>query len=94
MVTGYLPFESTCEIKHSDLPLKVYFSDNFSDLLEKLTRKNPSKRLKDVKNHKFFSNVCFPKVLQKSLKPPFIPSAPMFDTTLLQTDIDDHFYPN
>ena len=62
-----------------DLKLKSWFSNDFADLLLRLTNKVPASRLgskngaEDIKNHPFFKSVNWETVAKKGLKPPIIP---------------------
>ena len=56
---------------------------NFRDLIRQLLIKDPTDRLgysekgkgaKEIKKHKFFSNINFKKLLKRELKSPFIPN--------------------
>ena len=83
MFCGYHPFRSkTKKIDPSIYLRKTYIPDkvgkNAKDLIEKLFVSDPKKRLgynsaDEVKNHPFFKDIDFDKVLNKEYKPPFIP---------------------
>ena len=80
---GYHPFR--CKNKKIDPTIylrKTYIPDKVpkdaKDLIEKLFVNNPKKRLgyksaDEVKNHPFFKDIDFDKVLNKEYKPPFVP---------------------
>ena len=49
-------------IRYQDLPMQRHFSEEFEDLLLRLTHKLPERRLgkngsKEVKQHPFFKNI-------------------------------------
>lgn len=84
LATGNPPFVSkdleamADNIRFADLPTQSHFSDEFENLVMRLTSKLPAKRLgkngsTEIKNHPFFRNVKWDKVLKKQLKPPIIP---------------------
>ena len=80
---GYHPFRSknkkidpTIYLRKTYIPDKV--GKDAKDLIEKLFVNNPKKRLgynsaDEVKNHPFFKDIDFKKVLNKEYKPPFVP---------------------
>ena len=80
---GYHPFRSknkkidpTIYLRKTYIPDKV--PKDAKDLIEKLFANNPKKRLgyksaDEVKNHPFFKDIDFNKVLNKEYKPPFVP---------------------
>jgi serine/threonine protein kinase len=83
MFCGYHPYKHNKGKINKDLyssPLKIpeYVPKFAKDLILKLTVTNPKKRLgfngaNEVKSHAFFSEVDFDKVIDKKVKPPFIP---------------------
>ena len=80
---GYHPFgrknkiiDPTIYLRKTYIPEKV--GKKAKDLIEKLFVSNPKNRLgyksaDEVKNHPFFKDIDFNKVLNKEYKPPFIP---------------------
>jgi len=80
---GYHPFRAknkkidpTIYLRKTYIPDKV--GKNAKDLIEKLFVTDPKKRLgfnsaDEVKNHPFFKDIDFNKVLNKEYKPPFVP---------------------
>ena len=84
MICGFKPFDinNNKELIIDYDNLNIHFIDdiNYSskDLIMKLLVVNPKERLgfnsvDDIKNHQFFKNVDFNKVLSKKEIPPFIP---------------------
>ena len=83
MFCGYHPFgkknkkiDPTIYLRKTYIPEKV--GKKAKDLIEKLFVGDPKKRLgynsaDEVKNHPFFNDIDFNKVLNKEYKPPFIP---------------------
>ena len=83
MFCGYHPFgkknkkiDPTIYLRKTYIPEKV--GKKAKDLIEKLFVGDPKKRLgynssDEVKNHPFFHDIDFNKVLNKEYKPPFIP---------------------
>lgn len=61
--------------------MKDYFSEDFANLIEALTNKNPKMRLghpsrggvSQIKRQKFFKKIDWEAVLNKEMKPPIIP---------------------
>ena len=94
MFCGYHPFRSnskkidpTIYLRKTYIPDKV--GKDAKDLIEKLFVNNPKKRLgyksaNEVKNHPFFKDIDFNKVLNKEYKPPFVPK--------LDSDIDLKYF--
>ena len=85
LATGSPPFLSSDpdimaeSIRFDDIRHKDYFSDEFKDLMDKLTHKLPQNRLglegaAQIKAHPFFKSVDWDSVINKSLKPPIIPA--------------------
>ena len=80
---GYHPFgrknkkiDPTIYLRKTYIPEKV--GKKAKDLIEKLFVSNPKNRLgyksaDEIKNHPFFKDIDFKKVLNKEYKPPFIP---------------------
>ncbi len=61
------------------------------DMLSKLLSKNPAERLgsgdgdaRDIKAHAFFKDVNWPKLLSRSIRPPFVPE--------VKTSTDVHYF--
>jgi serine/threonine protein kinase len=83
MFCGYHPFRTkNRKIDPAVYLRKTYIPDkvgkNAKDLIEKLFVTNPQRRLgfnsaDEVKNHPFFKDIDFEKVLKKEYKPPFVP---------------------
>ena len=83
MFCGYHPYKHDHGKINKDLyshPLKIpeYVPNFAKDLILKLTVTNPKKRIgfngaDEIKSHSFFSEVNFDKVINKKVKPPFIP---------------------
>ena len=83
MFCGYHPFgkknkkiDPTIYLRKTYIPEKV--GKKAKDLIEKLFVSNPKNRLgyksaDEIKNHPFFKDIDFKKVLNKEYKPPFIP---------------------
>jgi len=63
-------------------PIKFFkeFSDESKDLIKRLTKKDFRKRIgvdkgmREVKSHKFFSDVDWDKLYHKKITPPYLPS--------------------
>ena len=86
MLTGKIPFAIKRGVK---LNMSIYeqgvnypsiLTNNAKDLIKKLLILNPSERLgsgpdgiEKVKNHPYFNGVSWKDVLQKKIRPPFIP---------------------
>eukprot|EP01129_Flabellula_baltica_P016980 TRINITY_DN9273_c0_g1_i1.p1 TRINITY_DN9273_c0_g1~~TRINITY_DN9273_c0_g1_i1.p1 ORF type:complete len:445 (-),score=101.65 TRINITY_DN9273_c0_g1_i1:33-1367(-) len=82
MMAGLPPFysEDVQEMYRKILTEPVQCPDDFTeeskDFLSKLLDKSPDARLKDpeeIKQHPFFANIDWAKLLKKELTPPFIP---------------------
>ena len=85
MLTGKIPFK----IKNNKIDLSVFeekinFKENINpliiDLINRLLEINPKKRIgygendsKQIKEHKYFSDVDWNKYMNKEIEPPFIP---------------------
>ena len=76
LATGNPPFISkdleamADNIRFADLPTQSHFSDEFENLVMRLTCKLPAKRLgkngsAEIRKHPFFRNVKWDKVLNK-----------------------------
>lgn len=87
LLTGRSPFysnrgkaETKQRILHGKLILPVYVTRDAQDLIKKLLRRPVSRRLGtnegavEIKNHVFFKDIKWDDVLQKKLKPPFVPN--------------------
>ena len=99
MLTGLPPFytanreELFERIKFCSLKYPYSISPQVRSLLEGLFQKNPEKRLgygpddaKFIKEHPWFSNVNWSSLLNKEIKPPFVP--------LIKSEMDiTHFDP-
>lgn len=97
MLTGKTPFGggNRKEIQRRILESKVKLPDFLSlpakNLLKKLLDKNCEKRLgakgaAEVKKHKFFADIDWKKLIERKMKPPFIPE-------LHSADDIRHFHP-
>ena len=96
MFCGYHPFKSkTKKIDPTIYLRKTYIPDKVGkdakDLIEKLFVVNPQKRLgfnsaQEVKDHPFFKDIDFDKVINKEYTPPFIPK--------LDSDTDLRYFDN
>ena len=83
MFCGYHPFRTkNKKIDPAIYLRKTYIPDKVGkdakDLIEKLFVTDPKRRLgfnsaDEVKNHPFFKDIDFDKVLKKEYKPPFVP---------------------
>ena len=84
MICGYKPFDINEKkkviIDYNNLTISFIddIKDSSKDLIKKLLVVNPKERIgfnsiDDIKNHDFFKNVDFNKVLSKEEIPPFIP---------------------
>jgi serine/threonine protein kinase len=90
MATGSPPFKSknmhkiASDIKFEELPMKDYFSKEMASLIQGLTHKQQDKRLgstsrggiKSIKNHKFFKQIDWQKILNLQVAPPIVPVPP------------------
>ncbi|MCQ2821111.1 MAG: protein kinase [archaeon] len=90
-------------IIHSEVkfPKKIPASDNVKDFIKKLLNKNPEKRLgsindfEDIKKHPFFSGLNFDDLLERKIKPPFVPvlkdrtDTRNFDQEFTSENVDD-----
>ena len=85
LATGNPPFQNADlelmaqNIRFEDLPTQNFFSEEFEDLVMRLTHKLPDRRLgkggaKDIQRHPFFRNIRWDQVIQKSMKPPIVPA--------------------
>jgi protein-serine/threonine kinase len=84
MLTGIPPFYCKDRdilfdaITNDEPEYPEYLSDEVIDLIKKLLIKNPDKRLgnngaDEIKKHIFFEGMNWEKLLNKKIKPPFIP---------------------
>lgn len=87
MLTGNLPFHCATrqETMNQILKAKLGMPDNLSSeaqsLLRALFKRNPQNRLgaapngiEDIKNHEFFATIDWPNLVEKKVRPPFIPA--------------------
>lgn len=87
MLTGNLPFHcsSRQETMNQILKAKLGMPDNLSSeaqsLLRALFKRNPQNRLgagpngiEDIKCHEFFATIDWPNLVEKRVRPPFIPA--------------------
>ena len=76
LATGNPPFQNTNleamadNIRFEDLLMKDYFTDEFEDLIQRLTYKLPERRLglkgaSEIKNHPFFKSVNWEAIYKK-----------------------------
>lgn len=97
MLTGLPPFydEDTPTMYRKILQNELKFplsleGTDVQDLLIKLLQKDPSKRMNnstDIKNHKFFKDIDWNKLLNKSYLPPFKPNVEnLLDTSNFDQD--------
>ena len=101
MFLGYHPFKTkNTKIDPNIYLRKVYIPENIGkvakDLIEKLFVVEPKKRLgynsaNEIKNHPFFKDIDFNKVLNKEYNPPFIPKLES-DTDLRYFDENEENY--
>ena len=86
MLTGLPPFYNKDRqklfnsIKAIKIKYPKYLSNEAVDLLQKFFVKDPEKRLgsgenglNDIKSHPFFSDINWDSLLDKKIKPPFLP---------------------
>uniref|UniRef100_UPI00358ED4CD ribosomal protein S6 kinase beta-1-like isoform X2 n=1 Tax=Myxine glutinosa TaxID=7769 RepID=UPI00358ED4CD len=86
MMTGAPPFtapnrkRTTEKILNAKLSLPPYITPNARDLLKKLLKRNPARRLgggtndaQDVQAHPFFKHICWFELQERKLQPPFRP---------------------
>ena len=73
-------FEKLQMITDSDIAMMPIFSEDARSLLEGFLERNPKKRLgsgkeglQDIKDHPFFAEIEWEKLLQKKIKAPFVP---------------------
>lgn len=87
MLTGNLPFHCSTrqETMNQILKAKLGMPDNLSSeaqsLLRALFKRNPQNRLgagpngiEDIKSHEFFATIDWPNLMEKKVRPPFIPA--------------------
>jgi serum/glucocorticoid-regulated kinase 2 len=109
MLTGLPPFYTSDreqlfeQIKLGNVSYPKNFSPSVKDLLSGLFIKDPEKRLgagpegaKDIKNHQWFSGMNWDALMNKKIKPPFIPvlkgelDLSYFDTEFTDTAIESY----
>lgn len=85
LLTGFPPFYSKNRndlferIKSTEPKIPSFFSENVTSLIQGLLTKNPAKRLgteggaAEIKAHPWFKNVNFEDIINKRIKPPFMP---------------------
>ena len=86
MLTGFPPFYNKDReklfntIKTGQVKFPKYLSKEAVDLLEKFFIKDPENRLgsgpnglQDIKSHPFFATINWESIINKNIKPPFIP---------------------
>jgi len=86
MLTGMPPFYNKDReklfntIKTGQVKFPKYLSKEAVDLLEKFFIKDPENRLgsgpnglQDIKSHPFFATINWESIINKNIKPPFIP---------------------
>jgi len=82
-MTGLPPFydedvqEMYTKILSADLEIPDFISSDAADLLTKLLDRDTETRLQDpaeIKAHPFFASIDFDLLLEKQIKPPFIPT--------------------
>jgi len=92
MLTGLPPFYAQnvnvmyTKILSGELRFPSYISDNAKSLLEGLLTRDPEKRLganggKEVKEHVWFSDIDWDKLVRKEIDPPFKPKVKSADDT-------------
>jgi len=92
MLTGLPPFYAQnvnvmyTKILSGELRFPSYISDNAKSLLEGLLTRDPEKRLgsnggKEVKEHVWFSDIDWDKLVRKEIDPPFKPKVKSNDDT-------------
>jgi len=86
MLTGMPPFYSKdreklfANIKQGNIKYPMYLSKDSLAILKDFFVHDPDKRLgsgkdgiKNIKNHQFFKNINWDSIINKKIKPPFIP---------------------
>lgn len=99
MLTGNLPFHGSTrqETMNQILKTKLGMPDNLSpeaqSLLRVLFKRHPQNRLgagpsgiEDIKRHEFFSTIEWPALMQKKIRPPFIPAVSRDDAFYFDTE--------
>jgi len=92
MLTGLPPFYAQnvnvmyTKILSGELRFPSYISDNAKSLLEGLLTRDPEKRLgsnggQEVKQHPWFSDIDWDKLVRKEIDPPFKPKVKSIDDT-------------
>lgn len=111
MLTGNLPFHGTNrqDTMNQILKTKLGMPENLSgeaqSLLRALFKRNPQNRLgagangiEDVKRHEFFATIDWDALMEKKVRPPFIPSVSRADDTFYfdsdYTNRDPHDSPS
>lgn len=111
MLTGNLPFhaanrqETMNQILKSKLGMPENLSPEAQSLLRALFKRNPQNRLgsgpngiEDIKRHEFFATIDWDALVQKKVRPPFVPSVSRADDTFYfdsdYTNRDPHDSPS
>lgn len=111
MLTGNLPFHGTNrqDTMNQILKTKLGMPENLSpeaqSLLRALFKRNPQNRLgagangiEDVKRHEFFATIDWAALMEKRVRPPFIPAVARADDTFYfdsdYTNRDPHDSPS
>lgn len=111
MLTGNLPFHGTNrqDTMNQILKTKLGMPENLSpeaqSLLRALFKRNPQNRLgagangiEDVKRHEFFATIDWDALMEKKVRPPFIPAVSRADDTFYfdsdYTNRDPHDSPS
>lgn len=111
MLTGNLPFHGTNrqDTMNQILKTKLGMPENLSpeaqSLLRALFKRNPQNRLgasangiEDVKRHEFFATIDWAALMEKKVRPPFIPAVSRADDTFYfdsdYTNRDPHDSPS
>eukprot|EP00350_Pseudokeronopsis_sp_OXSARD2_P000720 CAMPEP_0170544820 /NCGR_PEP_ID=MMETSP0211-20121228/3440_1 /TAXON_ID=311385 /ORGANISM="Pseudokeronopsis sp., Strain OXSARD2" /LENGTH=179 /DNA_ID=CAMNT_0010848565 /DNA_START=922 /DNA_END=1461 /DNA_ORIENTATION=- len=97
MLSGQPPFyfpnktELFHAIQYSQPKFQQCFSEHARDLIKKLLKKDPAKRLvspQEIKKHPFFCGINFDQMLLKNVGPPYIPVlSSSFDLGHFELDI-------
>lgn len=97
MLTGSPPFTGNNNKKIMDkilankLKIPFYLTNDAKDLLLRLLKKNPDKRLKDfakLKNHRFFRKINWDDIVNRNFEPPIIP---IITDPILAENFDSEF---
>jgi ribosomal protein S6 kinase alpha-1/2/3/6 len=111
MLTGNLPFHGTNrqdtmnQILKSKLGMPENLSHEAQSLLRALFKRNPQNRLgsgpngiADIKRHEFFATIDWEALVEKRVRPPFVPSVARADDTFYfdsdYTNRDPHDSPS